>query len=373
MTDDLSVRVVHEGTWLYPGGAERVAREIAREFDAPVTVGHTADRSFWSGLDTEFPFQELNDGVLSRLPRGLKELYLAFSFRTLSFEEDVVVSSGTTAKWWSPRADQTHVHYCHSPPVRVFVDPATSVADAAVQTGVGIVDRFYASLCDEVLANSEFTADRVSTYYGREAPVVNPPIDVGRFRHEPADDPPYFVFVGRLDDMKRAPVVARAFRDIDARLVMVGDGPRRAACERVDGVTVRDRVSDAELEDLIARSVGGIALAEREHCGMTPKEFQAAGNPVVVPDEPNLVNHVVDGETGVVVAPTAEGVRDGVRRVLDADWGPETLRAAAEEWSVECFHESIRSAVEAAVDGSVTDGGQGPDGDPAPPVGSGGS
>jgi len=354
MLDDTSVRVVHEGTWLYPGGAERVAREIARALDAPVTVGHSADRSFWSDLDAEFPFQSLNDGHRSQLPRELKEAYLGFAFRTLSFEEDLVISSGTTAKWWSPRTDQIHVHYCHSPPVRVFVDAAGSVPDAVLKTAVGMVDRFYAEMCDEILANSAFTADRVRTYYRREAPVINPPIEVDRFHNEPADEPPYFVFVGRLDDMKRAPAVARAFRDVDAELVMAGDGLRREACERVSGVTVRDRVSDADLEDIVARAVGGIAFAEREHCGMTPKEFQAAGKPVIVPDEPNLHNHVEDGEDGVIVAPTIEGVREGVDRVLAGDWDPDGIRATAEEWSVERFHDRIRTTVAEIVSGVST-------------------
>ena len=350
MGEDLSVRVVHEGTWLYPGGAERVAREIAREFDAPVTVGHSADRSFWSDVDTEFPFQRLNDGPLASLPRGLKELALALSFRTLSFEEDLVISSGTTAKWWSPRADQVHLHYCHSPPVRVFVDTADSITNAVVQTAVGMVDRFYADMCDEILANSAFTADRVRRYYDRDAPVVNPPVEVDRFHHEPPEDPPYFVFVGRLDEMKRAAVVARAFRDLDAELVMVGDGPRRGKCERAPGVTVRDRVPDDELEDLIAHCVGGIALAEREHCGMTPKEFQAAGKPVVVPNEPNLKNHVVDDGSGVVVAPTTEGVREGVHRVLAGDWDPKEIHATAQDWSVGRFHETVREHVASVLD-----------------------
>jgi hypothetical protein len=45
---------------------------------------------------------------------------------------------------------------------------------------------------------------------------------------------------------------------------------------------------------------------------MTPKEFQSAGKPVVVPDEPNLRNQVTDGVDGVVVPASTAGVREGV-------------------------------------------------------------
>lgn len=342
----MNVRVVHEGSWLYPGGAERTAREIARALDAPVTVGHTADPSFWADEDADVPFQGLNDGLRARLPRGLKELYLGMAFRTCSFEETVVVTSGTTAKWWTPRADQVHVHYCHSPPTKVFVEPADGVRDAVVRTATGMVDRFYADMCDRIVANSEFTARRVETYYGRsDPPVVHPPVAVEGFYHEVADPDRYFVMIGRLDRMKRATTVARAFRHLDERLVLVGDGPLRAECASVPGVEVRSGLSDADLGDLVARSTGGIAFAEREHCGLTPKEFQAAGKPVVVPDEPNLRNHVEDGVTGVVVDPTEDGVVDGVRRVVGGEWEPGRIRAAAEGWSVDRFHDEVRELV----------------------------
>jgi glycosyltransferase involved in cell wall biosynthesis len=340
-----SVRVVHEGTWLYPSGAERVAREIARALDAPVTVGHSGDPEFWSDVDATFPFQSLNRRPLSWLPRGLKELYLGLAFRTLSFEEDVVVSSGTTAKWWSPRSDQRHVHYCHSPPVRVFVEPAGNVLDAASRTGIGIVDRFFADQCDEILSNSAFTADRVSTYYDRESRVVNPPVETDRFYNETPAEDPHFVMVGRLDEMKRADVVARAFENLDATLKLVGDGPLRRECANRRNVDVLGTVPDEELRELVATAKGGIAFARKEHCGMTPKEFQAAGKPVVVPDEPNLVNHVVDGETGVVVEPTEAGVREGIERVLAGNWEQAAVRRAAEEWSVERFRDEIRDVV----------------------------
>jgi glycosyltransferase involved in cell wall biosynthesis len=228
----------------------------------------------------------------------------------------------------------------------VFVEAADGVADAVLKTAVGVVDRFYADHCDRILANSEFTADRVRRYYGRDSTVLPPPIELDRFHHAPAEDPPYFVAIGRLDEMKRADVLARAFRGLEADLVLVGDGPLREACEQVPGVRVRDRLSDEELAALVAGAVGGIAFAEREHCGMTPKEFQAAGKPVVVPDEPNLRNHVLDDETGVVVPATAAGVREGVARVREGEWDPDRIRGAAEEWSVERFREAVREVVD---------------------------
>lgn len=352
---DRSVRIVHEGSWLHPGGAGRVARALADAFDAPVTVGHTPDREFWAGYDVEFPFQErFHDGLSSKVflrdaARPAAELLRAAGFRGLEFDEDVVVSSGTAAKWWVPRYDQHHVHYCHVPPPRFYARPTDGVLDWTTTTLVTVLDRHFADYCTGMLANSAFTRQRVHRHYLRErdaVPVVNPPIDVDRFEHAPADgDDPYFVMIGRLNEMKRTDVVARAFRDLDARLVLVGDGPLKDRVARARNVTVHERLPDADLAALVAESTGGIAFAREEHCGMTPKEFQSAGKPVVVPDEPNLRNHVTDGADGVVVPASEAGVRDGVRRVLDADWDPERIEATAADWSPEAFAANAREAV----------------------------
>lgn len=352
---DRSVRIVHEGSWIHPGGAARVAKALADAFDAPLTVGHTPDREFWRGYDVEFPFQErFHDGLSSRVflddrVRPASELLRAAGFRGLEFDEDVVISSGTAAKWWVPRHDQHHVHYCHVPPPRFYARPTDGVVDWATTTLVTVLDRHFADYCTGMLANSAFTRERVHKHYLRDrgdVPVVNPPIDVDRFQHAPADtEDPYFVMIGRLNDMKRADVVARAFRDLDARLVLVGDGPLRKQVARRRNVEVHERLSDDALADLVAGATGGIAFAREEHCGMTPKEFQSAGKPVVVPDEPNLNNHVTDGADGVVVPASEDGVREGVRRVLDTEWEPERVQATAADWSHDAFREHAREAV----------------------------
>jgi glycosyltransferase involved in cell wall biosynthesis len=84
---------------------------------------------------------------------------------------------------------------------------------------------------------------------------------------------------------------------------------------------------------------------------MTPKEFQAAGKPVIVPDEPNLCNHVDDGVTGVVVPISHDGVKEGARTVLGQAWNADTIQSVAEEWSEPVFAERARKIVDSVVNG----------------------
>lgn len=356
-----SVRVLHDGGWIHPGGGARVAKEIAKALDAPITVGHTETPAFWLDdptVDAEIAFNhELHDGLAAKVIdrpslRPVAELRLGQLFDSLDPDEDIIVSSGTPAKWFVPRHDQHHVHYCHTPPPRFYGEPARSPVAWAAKKAGAVLDQHHAQYVDEYLANSTFTRARVQKHYGRDAAVVNPPVRTERFESHDPNPEPYFVMIGRLVPMKRALMVARAFDNLETRLVMIGDGPLRTECEAMEGVTVYPDLSDWAVEQTIARAVGGVAFAEHEHCGITPKEVQAAGKPVIVPDEPNLCNHVEDGETGVITPASMRGVMNGVQRVHNQSWDPDAIRAAAEAWSTTEFHARIRTLVhdQSAVD-----------------------
>jgi len=349
-----SVRVLHDGGWIHPGGGARVAKELAKALDAPITVGHTETPEFWlddPDVDAEIAFNhELHDGLAAKVIdrpalRPAAELRLGQLFDSLDPAEDIIVSSGTPAKWFVPRAGQHHVHYCHVPPPRFYGEPAGNPVAWAAKKAGAVLDQHHARFVDKYIANSEFTRARVQKHYRRDSTVLHPPVRTHRFQHQPVNPEPFFVMIGRLVEMKRALTVATAFDRLDARLVMIGDGPLRSKCEAIDGVTVYPDMSDWAVEQTVARAIGGIAFAEHEHCGMTPKEFQAAGKPVVVPDEPNLRNHVIDGETGVIAPASTAGVNDAVRRVQATDWNHEAIQAAAESWSTSQFHATARDLI----------------------------
>lgn len=346
-----SIHVLHDGDWQRPGGGARVAVELASALDAPLTVGHTGAPEWWDDqpIETSIAFPGLTSGsagAVYRHARSAAELRLGQAFRSLDLASDIVITSGTAAKWYVASHDQSHIHYCHTPPPRCYADPPSGWIRGPLATISSVFDRHFATFPDGLLANSTFTKQRIRNFYDRKAEILHPPIRTARFQYQPPNRERYIVMIGRINDMKRARMVAETFRSIDdASLVLVGDGPERAACERIDGVTVYPDLSDRAVEELVARSLGGIAFGENEHCGLTPKEFQAAGKPVLVPDEPNLCNHVVGGETGIIAEPSHAGVRRGVRELLKTDWDHDRIQQAAAGWSTEQFWERTRDIV----------------------------
>lgn len=322
-----TARVVHNGFWQNPGGGERVARAIGSALDSPVSFGHAARDT--DGVD-DVICPGLHGGLTGRFPT-IGDLKVAIEIRSRGFDEDVIVSTGTNAKWFYPRPEQTHVHYCHFPPAYAF-RATRGAADWVVSTAISMIDSQYADYVDAFVANSAYTRRVTARYYDVDEntiSVVHPPVDVESFWHSDPVDPPLFVFIGRLNEWKGADIVADAFAGLNARLAMVGTGPLADYC-RSRGASVYEWLDDVWLRHLVARSTGGVAFAEEEHFGITPVEFHAAGKPVIVPDCPNLCNHVTDGLNGIVTERSASGLRHGVEEIVGFnEWRHEEIQRNA--------------------------------------------
>ena len=81
---------------------------------------------------------------------------------------------------------------------------------------------------DAFAANSTAVRDRIRRFYGRDATVIHPPVDVGELDATPEKEPGHFLWVHRLVPYKQPELVAEAFRGLPYRLTMVGVGPLEA-------------------------------------------------------------------------------------------------------------------------------------------------
>jgi len=179
--------------------------------------------------------------------------------------------------------------------------------------------------------------------------------DVGRFAGaEPADlgEGTKLLFVGRLDERKGFPVAVAAFgrsatERPTLRLIVVGDGPERAATE-VLAPDVRARVTmlgavpnvdlppfERACDVYLGTSVGG------ESFGIVLVEAMAAGLPVVASDVPGYDEVMTDGVEGFLVPPRdPAAIAAAVETILDDPALAERFaaagraRAAVFDWSV---------------------------------------
>ncbi len=145
------------------------------------------------------------------------------------------------------------------------------------------------------------------------------------------------------------------------RLMVVGDGPGRAALEAQapTHVTFTGRVSDAELADLYARC-RALVFPGEEDFGLVPVEAQAAGRPVIAFGRGGARESVRDESGGAATgvwfeAQTPESLIAAVERfeARESEFDPRVIRTHAEQFGAERFRSEILGEIDAALNAPV--------------------
>src|SRR3954464_7732354 len=223
-------------------GAERVFAAICDTwpeadvftavYDEAGTEGRFADRRpRTSFLPRGRPTAHTSRPLLPLYPHAIESLDLR--------GYDIVVSSSSA---WAhgvlvdPGA--VHVCYCHNPFRYAWSEREATLAARNVLTRPAIRvlmsrwrqwDALAALRVDRYVANSAITAARVRRYFGCEADVLHPPVELSRFSPGPVGA--HSLVLAELMAHKRIDVAIRAFNALRLPLVVVGGGPewRRAA------------------------------------------------------------------------------------------------------------------------------------------------
>jgi glycosyltransferase involved in cell wall biosynthesis len=341
-------------------GAERTFAAMADEWpDAPI---HTTIYDE-AGTERRFAGRDVRVSPLQRLgvrQGGFRRLLPLFPWavgRLDVSEHDVVVSSSSAWAHGVPhRDDAVHVCYCHSPFRYAWHERQTALNEApaplrpVLDRVLGRIKRWDAAAHERLtrhVANGRLTQQRISDFYGIEADVVYPPVDVDRFTHAEPED--FILVVGELVAHKRADVALEGAARADVPAKVVGSGPEAERWKaRFPGAEFLGRVDDDALGKLYARCRAYVTCAVEEF-GITTVEAQAAGRPAVAPRAGGASEIVQEGVTGVLLD---RNDPDEVAQVLrDTDFTRFRWAACAENaqrFSVPRFRGEIRAQVDAA-------------------------
>jgi glycosyltransferase involved in cell wall biosynthesis len=359
----MRVAIVHDKL-VQLGGAERVAREM-------LNVWPDADL-YTSAFDPELArsagFGDVRSTFLQRLPlspagtRWLLPLYdRAFRSLDLGGYDLIVSSSAMFAK--SVRTNGTpHICYCHTPIVYLwhlrethmrelpYPLPVRAAASATVPW-LRRLDRRAAAGVDVFVANSNAVAERIRRYYGRQAEVVHPPVDLSPFAtdHERED---YLLVVARLFPYKRVDLAIEAANRLGVRLKIVGDGSDRRRLEALAGDTVEfSGWVDDDAKARIFGSARALLVPQEEDFGMVMVESLASGTPVVAFREGGALEIVEDGVTGVFFdRQTPEDLIAAIGRLEELPLDREVLSQRAAEFCPERFDSAMREVADRVLD-----------------------
>jgi glycosyltransferase involved in cell wall biosynthesis len=203
-------------------------------------------------------------------------------------------------------------------------------------------DRNASTRVDYFLSNSEVTRRRVRKFYGREAHVLCPPIDVSAFHLADAYED-FYLIVSALMPYKRLDIAVDAFNRLGLPLKIIGTGPdaRRLAAMAGPNVELLGWRSDQDVRQAYARCRAFIMTAD-EDFGLTPLEAQASGRPVIAYGSGGALETVVDGVTGVFFRQqTADALAEAVRLFDPQAIPPATLREHAQQFDVATFKQRL--------------------------------
>ncbi len=349
-----SVAIVHD--YLnQPGGAERVVLAMAGIWpDAPIYTSLYRVNSTFPG----FGATEVRTSPLDLFPvdgsfRALFPLYPA-AFRSFGrLKQDVVISSSSgwahsirTAPW------TFHAVYCYTPARWLYGGDHLGAAERALRPLVGAWrnwDRTAAGRADLYIAISQEVRKRIRKTYGVDAPVVYPPVDVGRFRARERGE--RLLVVSRLLPYKRVDAIVDVATTAGIGLDVVGTGPALEDLQRRAGptVTFHGRLPDDAVTELM-EGCRAFVLPGKEDFGITPVEANAAGKPAVALAAGGALETIEEGVSGAFFkSHDPDHVLQAIRRADRIDTQPEVLARMARRFSYSAFEVHLREVLQAGL------------------------
>lgn len=345
----MKVALVHY--WLVSmRGGEKVLEELCDLFPtadifthvydphviSPVIRRHNVHTTMISGL----PFaRRLYKNYLPLMPMALEQLDLR--------DYDLVISSESgPAKGVLTRPDAMHICYCHSPmryiwnmylDYRKSLNPVLRPLMTWMAGSLRRIDQASAGRVDLFVANSNNTRRQIKKYYGRDALIVHPPVDVDAFHRTGEKSGDFYLAVGQLVRYKRMDLAIEACNRLKRRLVIIGEGEEYKSLRKLAGPTVTflGRQDFSEIRNHYAWC-RALLFPGEEDFGIVPVEAMAAGKPVIALSRGGALETVIARRTGLFFdLPTTNSLIETILQFesMEGSFDPAAIAVHARRFS----------------------------------------
>lgn len=302
--------------------------------------------------------------------------FLTAAFERTTPHDVVIVSCAAQSKLVRLPASAAVVVYFHTPTRWLYKGLTTEADLAAIPAPLRVVMRAIAPLLRSLdrlglrrlrrhdpmwLCNSGYVRDRLAEFYGIEASVLYPPVDIARFSPVKRSPEDFFLYHGRITLQKRVDLAIDACLIARKRLVISGQAvspeiqqhltARVARAEAADPavrglVTFLGRTDDATLERLMATCTA-LLFPPREDFGITPIEAMAAGCPVIAYRAGGALDYLVPDVNGAFFPEqSAQSLAAAISGFDFARYDPAKVAASVSHLSREAFQSSLTALVE---------------------------
>ena len=398
-SQELKVALVHDFLVQY-GGAEKVLESLCEMFPkAPIyTLLYDKEKilvAYSDGTPPQSPPQrggeaeryssrkitqrEIHASFLQKFPKFLRNRrrfllpFMPAAPETFDLREyDLVISSsGAWSKGIITKLNTIHIAYIHSP-MRFAWDYNERYVNEigkkricffarAILNYIRVWDRQAADRPDYLIANSEYTQERIKKYYRRNSRVIYPPVKkiqipnpkfqiLNKFQ---IPNSKFFLVVSRLSAYKKVSLAVEAFNKLGLPLIVVGEGEQEKKLKKIakENVKILGWQSDEKLAEYYASARAFIFPCEDDF-GLTMVEAMSYGVPVIAFQKGGAKEIIQEGINGEFFsAQTPEVLADGVRRFMENEnkYNKEIIKKSAEKFSEERFKDSFMEIVKSVI------------------------
>ncbi len=358
----MRVAFVHDWLVSYRGG-ERVLEALLELYpEAPIFTLFYDEKTMPASIRS----RDIRVGSWLNSLRVFRKLLLPLlpsAIESLPLEDyDLIIStSSCVAKGVMVGPSSKHICYIHSPmryiwdqrrhylvPQRAFT-PREILIHIFSQR-LRIWDIAVNNRIDRFVANSDFVKQRVRRYYGRDAEVIHPPVDVERFlKAEPVlKKPGYLLAAGAFVAYKRYDLAIQACEKLGRKLIVAGSGPEEKNLRQLAGVHTEFviRPSEARWVELF-RGADAFLFPGVEDFGITAIEALAAGTPLIALKAGGALDFVQEGKTGLFFSEASvESLIEVLSRFDAREFRADVLTSYAAGFQKSIFLEKMRAEIQ---------------------------
>lgn len=359
----MKIAIVHDYLKEY-GGAERVVEAMLEVWPGapvyttvflPEYAGPNRDRVEKWNIKTSF---------LQQIPLKAKLISMFRFVAPLIFggmdlrKFDVVITSSagtyTSPNFVRTGKNSTLVCYYHTPPRYLYGYPVANdwrnnigrrmllVLGQIPMFFLRLLDKKAAQIPDYLVANSKEVAGRIKRFYGREATVIYPPVEIPKITGQ-IKRGDFYVIGGRVSRHKGHDIAVKAFTKLGLPLKVFGgtfasyglDQFKKFAGPNIEFL---GEIPDEEKWDILKKAKAFIFPSEQEDFGIAPVEAMASGTPVIALGQGGVLETVMDGKTGVLFYErTPEALAKAVKKFEKMKFSSADCIAQAKRFSKERF------------------------------------
>jgi glycosyltransferase involved in cell wall biosynthesis len=272
-------------------------------------------------------------------------------------EADVIIStSHCVAKGLKPRPGMPHLCYCFTPMRYAWLfhdeylggNPLKKALARPLLAWLRHWDKQASPRVSRFVGISRHIQDRITRFYGREADVVYPPVDLARWTPDFAPPGDFDLIASALVPYKKIDLAVAAYTRNGRTLKIVGTGTEYASLKAVAGPNIEFLGWQSD-EALLAlyRRCRLLVFPGEEDFGIVPLEAQACGRPVVAYGRGGALETVKAGVSGIFFSQqTPEALQEAVAECAEKTWDPATIRAHAEGFSIQAFITGLAASLD---------------------------